>query len=81
MRRSMHKKQLVITLSPEATSNYLTRCAELSKAHVESDCLFDGVTLTVDIAPDFFDPCVYLKDEELGAVSIELVEIIKERQP
>ena len=76
----MNKKQLVITLSPEATNKYLTRCAELSKAHVESDCLFDGVTLTVEVAPDFFDPCVYLKDEELGTVSIELVEVESSKQ-
>lgn len=64
-------KQLVITLTEEATRKYLQLAQQQSSAEVNEDCEPSDVLLQVNIAAsNFYDSEVMFGEKEIGTVEI-----------
>ena len=72
------KQKLVIELSEQATKNYLSYVRKQVQGEVESCCEPSGSTISIQIAPEPYDSCVYVYQGdtfiEFGGADIKLVE-------
>ncbi len=67
-------KQLVITLSEEATKNYLRLAREQTGAMIEEGCEPSDVLLKVIIAANtLYDSDVLFGDTEIGQVAVSFI--------
>jgi len=67
-------KQLVITLSEEATEKYLQLAREQTRALLDVDYEPTDVLLKVNIAPDtYYDSDVLFGDTEIGQVAVSFM--------
>ncbi len=70
-----HMAKLQITLSEEATENYLKLMADDNHAHVESDCEPSGASLNIDISVFGCEVSLSSNNNELlGCAEVELVK-------
>ena len=68
-------QRLIISLTEEATSNYLKLAREQSAAMLEEGCEPSDVLLKVIIAANkMYDSDVLFGDVEIGTVSVDLVD-------
>jgi len=67
-------KKLVITLDESATSKYLELAGKKTEAEVNAECMPSGSTLTIAIALGPYDDYVRFENNEIGNVSVDLVD-------
>jgi hypothetical protein len=67
-------KQLVITLSEEATAAYLKAASARLEAEVNNHCEPSSATINVEIASSFYDSTVMMNNQSLGTVEVDFIE-------